>query len=120
MVYLDSSLQFTNQGQTAMTDYKNHIRNMIEHILFTSPSERVNRPDFGTGLYQMVFEPNNTEMAATLQYLLQGALNQWIGTLIELNKVEITAVDASLEVTVVYTIIYNKEQQIATYSQPIP
>ncbi|MBK7465782.1 MAG: GPW/gp25 family protein [Saprospiraceae bacterium] len=120
MLNIDSSLKFNNQGQTSLINHENHIRNMIENLLFTSPGERVNRPDFGSGLFQMVFEPNNTEVAGTLQFLLQAALNQWMGTLIELNKVEINALDANLEVTVVYTLSYNKDQQIATFLQPMP
>jgi len=92
---------------------------MIEHILFTAPGERVNRPDFGSGIYQMVFEPNNTEMAATLQFLVQGAVNQWLGHLIELNSVEIAALDSTLEVNVSYTILLTKEQQLSSYTKSL-
>ena len=39
------------------------MRDMIEQVLFTAPGERVNRPDFGCGLLQMVFGPNSSELA---------------------------------------------------------
>src|SRR5688500_19081155 len=55
-----------------------HIRDMIEQVLFTSPGERVNRPTFGSGLMQMVFQPNSDEMAAAIQFLVQGSLQQWL------------------------------------------
>ena len=32
-----------------MTDYADHIRDLIEQVLFTAPGERVNRPTFGCG-----------------------------------------------------------------------
>jgi len=119
MTYLKSSLQFNNQGKTATTGYSQHIRNLIEHLLFTNPGERVNRPTFGSGLLQMVFQSNDSEVAATAQFLVQSALNQWLGNLIEVNNVEIRNTDATLEVMVSYTIIRNKEQQTVNFSQTI-
>lgn len=104
--------QFSNQGLTASVDYNNHIRNMIEQILFTGPGERVNRPDFGSGLLQAVFEPTSNEMVATTQYLVQSALNQWLGQLIIVNEVRIEHIDSRLEVNVSYTILKSMENQI--------
>ncbi len=57
--------QFDNTGGTASTDDDRHIRDMIEQVLFTAPGERVNRPDFGSGIMQLVFEPNSDELAIT-------------------------------------------------------
>ena len=48
-------------------------------MLFTAPGERVNRPDFGSGLLQLVFAPNSDELAGATQFLVQGALQQWLG-----------------------------------------
>ena len=103
--------QFNNRGGTASVNYNDHIRNMIEQILFTSPGERVNRPNFGSGLLQAIFEPNSNDMAATTQYLVQGALNKWLGHLIEVNEVLITNIDSSLKVKVAYTILESQESQ---------
>jgi phage baseplate assembly protein W len=36
-----------------------HVREQIEQVLFTSPRERVFRPEFGVGIRRLVFEPNN-------------------------------------------------------------
>ena len=52
---------------------------MIEQVLFTSPGERVNRPDFGSGLLQLVFAPNSPELATALQFTIQAALQQLAG-----------------------------------------
>jgi phage baseplate assembly protein W len=96
--------QFNNLGRTSEANDDEHIRNMIEQVLFTSPGERVNRPDFGSGLLNLVFEPNSNEMAATTQFLVQGALQQFLGHLIEVNSVQVTSIDSVLEVVVNYTI----------------
>ena len=107
--------QFNGRGRTAESNNAEHIEEMIRQILFTNPGERVNRPNFGCGLLQAVFEPNSSEMAATIQYLAQSSLNQWMSHLIEVNNLEINSVDSSLEVTVVYTILKTKESQTAVF-----
>ena len=73
------------RGRTAQADDDDHIRDLIEKVLFTSPGERVNRPDFGSGLMQLVFAPNSDELAAATQFSVQGALQQWLGDLIEVQ-----------------------------------
>ena len=72
--------QFNTRGRTAEADEDRHIRDLIEQLLFCSPGERVNRPDFGTGLLQLVFAPNSPELAAATQLMIQGALQQWLGS----------------------------------------
>ena len=42
-------------GTTAATDRSGQIRDMIEQVLFTRRGERINRPDFGAGLHEMLF-----------------------------------------------------------------
>ncbi len=52
------------RGRTAApADSDTHLRELIEQLLFTNPGERLNRPDFGSGLLQLVFAPNSTELA---------------------------------------------------------
>lgn len=109
--------QFTALGRTAESEEDLHIKDMIFQLLFTNPGERVNRPNFGCGLLQAVFEPNSNEMAATTQYLVQGALNQWLSHLIQVNEVSINAVDSSLEVLVNYTLLRNKENQTVVFQK---
>jgi len=114
---LKFTYQFDNNGRTAGTDDNSHIRDMIEQVLFTSPGERVNHPDFGSGLLQLVFQPNSSELVTTTQYLVQGALNQWLGDLIEVNDVEVIREDSLLQVTVVYTVLKNQQSQIAQFTR---
>ena len=114
---LDYPLHFDGRGRTAEVDDDGHIRDMIEQVLFTAPGERVNRPDFGSGLLQLVFAPNSDELAAATQFLVQGALQQWLGDLIEPNAVEVVNEDATLRVTVVYTVRRSQQQRAATFTR---
>ena len=56
---------------------------MIEQVLFTMPGERVNRPDFGSGVMQLVFAPASDEMATAAEFLVRGNLQQWLGGFLE-------------------------------------
>jgi len=109
--------QFDSKGRTATADEARHIRDMIEQVLFTTPGERVNRPTFGSGLMQLVFEPNSSELAATVQFLVQGSLQQWLGELIIVNNVEVQNPDSLLQVTVAYTIRRTQEEKIAVFEK---
>ena len=90
------------RGGTATSAYDAHVRDMIEMLLFTSPGERVNRPEFGSGLMQMVFAPNSPELAATLQFTVQAALGQWLGDVIDVGELSVRSDDAALHVSLSY------------------
>jgi uncharacterized protein len=117
---IDFPFQFDGRGRTAATDDDDHIRDMIEQLLFTSPGERVNRPDFGSGLLQMVFAPNSPELAATLQYTTQAALQRFMGDLIELQSLEVTAEDSTLSVVVSYIIKRTGDSQTENFVRSSP
>jgi hypothetical protein len=100
-------------------NYDTHIRQLIEQVLFTEPGERVNRPDFGSGLKQLIFAPNSSELAAAVQLLVQGSLEQWLGDLILLEAVEVENQDSRLEVTVQYIVRQNQQRQLAQFSREV-
>lgn len=103
---------FDSTGRTAQAaSVATHVRNMIELILFTSPGERVNRPTFGSGTAQLVFAPNSDVLAAAQQQAIQSGLQQWLSDLIRVQQVKVEANDATLLVTVVYTLVVNQQQQ---------
>jgi phage baseplate assembly protein W len=110
----DFPFHFNNRGRTATTDDDDHIRDMIEQLIFTSPGERVNRPDFGSGVMQLIFAPNSPELAATLQFSMQAALQQWLGDRIELQALEVTSEEASLRVVVQYVVRHTGESRTET------
>ena len=92
-----------------------HVRDLIEQVLFTSPGERVNRPDFGTGLTQLLFAPNSDTLASATQLLVRGALQQWLGDVIEVQDVRIEAEDSTLRVTIEYIVSRTQERDAATF-----
>jgi Bacteriophage baseplate protein W len=102
---------FDSTGRTAQTDLLTHIRDMIEQILFTSPGERVNRPTFGSGTAQLVFAPNSDVLAGVQQQAIQAGLQQWLSDLIRVQSVTVTAIEATLQITVVYSVIQTQQQQ---------
>ena len=115
---VDFPYHFDGRGRTAEPDSDdNHIRQMIEQLLFTSPGERVNRPDFGSGLLQLVFAPNSVQLAATLQFTMQAALQRWLGDLIQLQDLQVTCDDAVLNVQVKYIVRRTLQPQVATFTQ---
>jgi phage baseplate assembly protein W len=116
MRYLDYPYRFDNRGRTAETGYDEHIRDLIEQVLFTTPGERVNRPTFGSGLYQLVFAPNSNELATATQLLVQGALQEWLGALIEVKEVRISAEESTLRVVMAYTVRRTGTDEIAEFS----
>ena len=100
--YMDYPFQVNARGRTGITSRNDHVRDMIEQVLFTRPGERVNRPDFGCGLLQMVFGLTNDALIATLQYSVHGALQRWLGDIIEVQDVIVRQDDTQLSVQVVY------------------
>jgi len=117
MMNIDFPFNFDGRGRTASTSDEDHIRDMIEQLLFTSPGERVNRPDFGSGVLQLVFAPNSPELAATLQFTLQAALQRWLGDVIELQALNVESVDAQLRIEVQYIIRRTQQQQSAEFTR---
>lgn len=109
--------QFDGRGHTREADPATWVRGLIEQLLFTAPGERVMRPDFGSGLRELVFAPNSPELAATTRMLVQGALQQWLGELIEVEAVEVEAVEARLTVSVQYRLRHNDERHRETFVQ---
>jgi len=116
---IDYPFHFDDRGCTAQAKEEKHIRDLIEQVLFTSPGERVNQPDFGCGLMQLVFAPNSDELATATKYLVQGALQQWLGELIEVQAVEVISEDSTIEVTVQYLIKRNQQRQVEQFSREV-
>jgi uncharacterized protein len=114
---VDFPFHFDARGRTAETDDSNHIRDLIEQVLFTAAGERVNRPDFGCGLQRLVFAPNSDELAAATQFLVQGSLQQWLGDLIEVNEVLVESDDAKLIVNISYTERRTQERRIEQFAR---
>lgn len=115
---LDFPYHFSGLGRTATTDRDDHIRDLIQQVLFTAPGERVMRPDFGAGLLSLVFEPNSTTLAAATQMLVQSALQLNLSHLIAVHSVDVRSNDAALRVDVTYSVLLDRTTHSASFTAP--
>ena len=86
-------------------------------MLFTAPGERVNRPTFGSGLLQLVFDPNRQEVATATQLLVQSSLQQWLGDLIQVEDATVEGGAEMLVVTIVYRLVRTQERRVEQFGE---
>lgn len=115
----DEIRDFQRWGHVALSGYEKHILDMIEQLLFTSPGERVNRPEFGSGLLTLIFSPNSPELAAAMQSLMQAAIERWLGDVIEIQALDVTSIDSTLRITVQYWVRLVDEQRTVTFERSV-
>ncbi|UQX88116.1 GPW/gp25 family protein [Jatrophihabitans telluris] len=118
--YIDFPFAVGPGGRTASTDYAEHVRDLIEQLLFTTPGERVNRPDFGCGLADLVFEPNSPELASVLQVSIAAAIQRWLGDLVTVEDVSVAAQESTLTVAVSYVLVVTGESVTSTLTSGRP
>ena len=116
---IDFPLHIDHRGRTAEADLDRHVRDMIEQLIFTNHGERVNRPDFGSGALQLVFAPNSPELAATVRFTLQAALQQWLGDVVDVRELTVEANDARLEIALVYAVKSTGQDGRATFTRAL-
>jgi len=116
--YLDNPFHIDSRGRAAVTPLDKHVRDMIYQVLFTATGERVNRPDFGCGVRQLLFMGNSDALAAATHFLVQGSLQRWLGDLIQIDKVAVTNDGERLSIEVVYTRRDNNQRQSVQFFSP--
>ena len=100
-------------GRLAVEEnYAQHVEQMMKQVLLTNPGERVNRPDFGCGVRRMVFAPNSELAASLAQVSVYQALDKWLGSVVEVVRVEVTAHEAVLEIAIAYILRVRQERRI--------
>jgi len=108
------------RGRSAVVDMDGHLRDLIMLVLFTAPGERVNRPEFGCGIKQLVFAPASDALAAATEQLVHGALIRWLDPVVSVEKLEVETHDEVLEITVVYARRDTDERREEVFRYPIP
>ena len=114
---LDYPYHFDGRGRTAENTDDDHIRDLIEQVLFTAPGERVNRPTFGSGVMQLVFAPNSDALASATQQLVQGALQQYLGDLIQVQAVTVQNEDSTLGIQIQYIVKRTQQAHVAQFTR---
>jgi uncharacterized protein len=117
---IDFPFHFDVRGRTADCDDARHVRDMLEQLLFTNAGERVNRPEFGSGLLQLVFAPNSPQLAAALQFTTRAAIQQWLGDVLDLQALDVSTEDATLRVAIRYALRRSGEVRTETFERGPP
>jgi uncharacterized protein len=105
---------FDGRGRTGAATSDEHVRDLVEQVLFTAPGERVNRPTFGSGALSLVFAPGGDALAATTRLVVQGAVQEWLGDVIAVGDVDVDAADSTVTVSVAYVVRATGEQRRLT------
>lgn len=98
-------------GLAVQADFATHVEQLMKQVLFTNPGERINRPDFGCGIRRMVFALNSQESASLAQVTIYQAMDKWLGTLVKVNQVEVSAEDEVLSIKIKYTLKARQESR---------
>jgi phage baseplate assembly protein W len=113
---LNFAYQFDGRGRTKEAAIQDYVTQLVEQVLFTSPGERVNMPDFGSGVLQLAFAPNSVQLAAATQFAVQAALQKWLSSYVTVQSVVASAQEAVLTVTVTYTPLNTDVTQVQTFT----
>jgi uncharacterized protein len=97
-------------GQASQTPYQTHVDQMIRQVLLTSPGERIDLPEFGCGLRQLIFAPHSSALDATTNLIVLQALNRWMAGIIKVQQVKVVPVTsgddpAQLQIQIQYTML---------------
>lgn len=97
----------TDRGRYAKSPtYEDYVRGLVLQVLLTAQSERINRPDFGTSLSQLVFAPLSDELTSLVEAQVSRALSKWLDKVIGVDSVTTRQIAPTrLEVTISYTIL---------------
>jgi phage baseplate assembly protein W len=118
-MYLGYPYRYDATGRTAKAAEEVHVRDLIEQVLFTAPGERVMRPDFGSGVYQLVFAPNSPQLAGAVQMLVQGALQKWLSDVATMLDVQVEAAESELRVVIAYELRRDGRRVVETFVRPV-
>ena len=98
-------------GMVATSPSPQHVKEMIEQVLFTMPGERVMYPEFGVGLERLLFDSTAGDVLAATQALISEALQQWLGDVIVVRSVAVAAAESTVRITVSFELIVTREAQ---------
>ena len=116
---IDFPFHIDTRGRTAECNDAAHVRDMLEQLLFTNAGERVNRPEFGSGLMQLIFAPNSPELAAALQFTIRAAIQQYLGDVLDLLALDVTSEDSTLRINIKYALKRTGDVRTETFERKV-
>ncbi|MEM9318242.1 MAG: GPW/gp25 family protein [Pseudomonadota bacterium] len=119
-MFLSQPYRVDGTGRTAaIQDAHAHARDLIEAVLFTAPGERVNRPTFGSGIYEMLFDANNQALETAADFLIQSAIQQHLSDIVTVEGLEIQRNEGLLEIKLTYGLRGEEERVTDTFTREI-
>lgn len=110
-MYLDQNYRIDGTGRTATTqDARRRARNLLEAVLFTAPGERVNRPEFGSGIYEMLFDANSDALETAADFLIRSAVQQHLADVLTVEALEVSRDEGTLQITLTYVLAGGDER----------
>jgi len=108
-----------DSGRTARadSDSESYVRSLIEQVLFVSPLERVNQPELGSDLRNLVFGPGDDALSTAAQLSVQSALQKWLSDVILVKDVQVETEDSTLRVTVAYQLLGSPQLSVASFTK---
>ncbi len=119
MSHLDFPFRFDGRGHTGVRDDAGYVRQLLELLLFTNPGERVNRPDFGGGILPLVFAPAGPEVEAALKVSIQANLQRWLGPMIDVQNLDVSAGEARIVIELSYAVRRTGETRTERLTQAV-
>ncbi len=119
-MHLEYPYRIDGAGRTATTDERRrYVRNLIEAVLFTSPGERVNRPEFGSGIRELLFDTNSEAIANATEFMVQSAIQRYLSELVVIESLEVTRNEGELRITLTYAMRDEAERVTETFGRAI-
>ena len=99
-------MQVDALGSVEMSSDDENIRQSMMLILGTAPGERMKRPTFGCAIHDILFQPNTSVTAATIEYEVKRALLEFAPRVydIEVDAMPDPMEESRMNVTISYTI----------------
>ena len=120
MTYLDQPYRGDGTGRTATTtDERRRVRNLLEAVLFTAPGERVNRPDFGSGVVEMLFDANSEALETAADFLIRSAIQRHLSNVLVLDSLEVSRNEGELQIVLTYTPLGSDERVEETLAREV-
>lgn len=106
-------------GRTLTRNEHGHVRDMLELVLFTAPGERVNRPDFGCGLNRLLFAGAAPELTSTLDMIVRGAVQRWMGDVLAIHDLSVAVSDSTVTLNLTYILRASGQGGAARFERPL-
>ena len=113
-ILTDFPYHFGTDGMTARTDWPDHVRDLLEQLLFTRPGERLTRPQFGCGLPDLLFGPLSPEIAEAAKLTIDLAIQQHLSDVIAQADVAVRVEGSGLIIDVAYRLANTGDEGTAS------